>query len=382
MSYGARHRRGRGGNVPCRQRVAAVLAVLVAGPTCLLLAPTPANAATQGLFVSTFLVPAPTVPGKLIQTVLVTNNGPTSALAVHVEGDLDTDCRWLVPTLRSGGSTVKSCLGSVAPGRRRITAAATGKSPYGGELRGAASVLLVPPSPVRRLPAPRPTPPVRAAPQPVVPPAPVPPTPTPPQPTTAAQSPLPPVPTRAPQAVLPLPAPVPVAQPPPPAVVQPAPVAPPPPVAAPPPRPQLVPRPPPPAVARPPTPAPAPPPSPPAAPAPAPVAPPPPVAPPLALPAPTPPAPTPAAPTPAQPASPPMSPEPARAAPVQPRPEPETVAAPPPEYPVARPAKGPAPVRRDGPLDTPARTAALVAVLGVFVMTVTVGALSAVVRIH
>jgi hypothetical protein len=56
------------------------------------------------------------------------------------------------------------------------------------------------------------------------------------------------------------------------------------------------------------------------------------------------------------------------------------VAAPPPH--ADRPTRNSAPARRDGPLAAPARTAALVAVLGVFVMTVTVGALSAVVRIR
>jgi len=48
----------------------------------------------------------------------------------------------------------------------------------------------------------------------------------------------------------------------------------------------------------------------------------------------------------------------------------------------ARTARTTGPARGAGPLATPARTAALVAVLGVFVMTVSVGALAAAVRIR
>jgi hypothetical protein len=70
----------------------------------------------------------------------------------------------------------------------------------------------------------------------------------------------------------------------------------------------------------------------------------------------------------------------APAAPAPHRAEPEVVAAPPPH--ADRPPRNSAHERRDGPLAAPARTAALVAVLGVFVMTVSVGALSAVVRIR
>jgi hypothetical protein len=48
----------------------------------------------------------------------------------------------------------------------------------------------------------------------------------------------------------------------------------------------------------------------------------------------------------------------------------------------AAPRPAAAPAQRVGPLVAPVRTAALVAVLGVFVMTVSVGALSAAIRIR
>jgi hypothetical protein len=115
-----------------------------------------------------------------------------------------------------------------------------------------------------------------------------------------------------------------------------------------------------------------------------------PAAPPAPAPAPAQaPAPIPApvqAPAPAQPGRQPAAP----AAPRAPAVEASRAASAAPAAPTTSPAPRPAvqrrpsvrPVRQEGPLSAPGRTAAIVAVLGVFVMTVSVGAISAAVRVR